>query len=90
MASAAGNGPLALHIDVKIPLSHVESIIFNALSKLICFLPVISQSKSLKCSVNVAMMAANLVLPPQHFKGFRPANCQQKAYLHDQGIVPHP
>jgi hypothetical protein len=39
--------------------------------------------------MNVAMMAVKLVLPPEHFKGFRSVNCRQKAYLLDWGIIPH-
>ncbi len=29
------------------------------------------------------------VAQPEHFKGFRPAHCQRKAYLLARGIVPN-
>jgi hypothetical protein len=81
MATKARNGPLVLLIDVEFPLRRVNLIIYDAPSKQICFLWVISWSKSFKCSVNVAMMSLNLILSLEHFKGFRPANCRQKKHI---------
>ena len=89
MAAAAGNGPLAPHIDDKNPLRRVESIRYSAPIKRICFLPAMIQSKTLKSSGNVAKMAMNLALPSEHFKGFRPDHRRRKACSLDRSILPH-
>jgi hypothetical protein len=61
----------------------------DAPSKRICFSLAMSWSKTLKCSNGKARFITIIAAPPEHFKGFKPAHCQRKAYLFAWGVVPN-
>ncbi len=88
MAAATGNGPLVPQKMLKITRQCIRQMGDNAPIKQICFLLAISRSKSLQ----MLWWQNKIYCHHRHihgaFKGFRPTNHRQKAYLLAWGIYP--